>query len=361
MKRENHGTAEIREIINRNRTADSFTLRWQVTALCNYACGFCIQGTKEAHAAAAREESSERRRAICGELVRFAETELRDVPRLHLYLIGGEVSILHDFPALLETLLSSRYPGEMRVYITTNLSMPAEYYVTLCRLFSHSYPGRRSLSLSASFYRQYTEVSAFAGKMRNIAKAAGVRSKLGTFLEKKAGALTGKTLCDPVSLTMGFPILCDADYRSCRRWKRKLRNRISVDPILIRNYPTRISAPVNRRLQAAGKTGIEVHYADGRVRCFQGMQQLGAANGRAFQPRGYLCDAGMAGLSVDAGGAVFRCPVLDAPESHRLGSLPGEKPLRRPDRPALCEAGHCSCNYFRHIRRAGETTGGGAQ
>lgn len=336
--------AEVCEIQNLARR-DGYSIRWQLTSLCNYACDFCIQGSREAHLAAAKGESAETRRRICDALVRFMETELEDFSRVFLYLGGGEVSILSDFPELLGRLLSCRFRGAIEVRITTNLSMPAELYAGLCCLFRETYPGPRSLSISASFYKTYTTMEAFSGKARDIARRAGIGGKLQTRLLSR---LPGRAPL-PVRFTIGYPILSDGDHRDYLRWKKRLRNRFTVSPILIREYDVSLSEEVEARLRAPAEQGIRVRFAGGDTRTYSGMQQLGYDLGHSFRPEGYLCDAGVTGISVEPGGRVLRCPVLGGPEGMVLGDLLKDPVFSRLREAMPCAADHCSCNHFGSI------------
>ena len=124
-----------------------------MTTLCNYQCTFCIQGNPEEHARQARGESAELRNSICDKIVKLVESAENQYRAVNVSLIGGEVTILKDFPDILARLVRSDFSGDMRFSITTNFSAAPDYYQCLIKPFqtadSHK---NRVLSLSASFY-----------------------------------------------------------------------------------------------------------------------------------------------------------------------------------------------------------------
>ncbi len=319
-----------------------------MTNLCNYSCDFCIQGTKEMHVEAARGESRELRSRICEAIIGLVEN-LKGFRKLDVYLIGGEVTFLNDFPALLEKLASCRFPGDMSFRITTNLSMPAETYCQLCEIIKrHDRIGRRrSFHIGASFYRSYTSWESFAAKLIEIAdrEVSWPRSPI-TRMARKLGE---RVLCSPIKLGVGIPLLADEDFDLLESARASMwEHRISVTPIIMRKYATTISERNLGTVIAQGRNGIRVTYSDGSIRDFENIQALGASLGgtETFCPRGYLCDAGTSSISIGPKGNVERCPVIGG--TMHLGSLldgtyAGLAEL------APCTADHCSCNYYNVI------------
>ena len=126
------GNKQVKSIVNLSH-ADlrSFVIRWQVTSLCNYRCDFCVQGSREAHLEAAKVESVSIREKIADNLVNYIETKIGKEETVELYLIGGEVTILKDFPDILRKFIDCRFKGRIIVYLTTNLSMGPDYNTNL--------------------------------------------------------------------------------------------------------------------------------------------------------------------------------------------------------------------------------------
>ena len=353
-----HAVEDIASITNTRRPLDVFALRWQVTSLCNYSCAFCIQGTHEAHLAAARDESRELRQTICDDIVSMIETKLSGFSAIDLYLIGGEVSILDDFPAILRKLAGCSFSGLIRMHVTTNLSMPASTYAELFRAATDSPNGfPRSFSLSASFYRAYTTEDELCAKIKEIALAAGRGwSPAGIALRGVASRLAPGRQNAGFTINIGYPILDDQSYGRFSKLRRRMAIRlVSVKPIKIYDYPITLSDRIRNTAFGGGRKGLDVWFSDGSRASYVDIQQLGYAlcpeHGRIC-PQGMVCDSGMRSVTIDTKGMMWRCPIIGAPDSFRMGPVtdPGTELL---EAPAACSAKHCACNYFHTIERRG--------
>ena len=83
---------------------------------------------------------------------------------------------------------------------------------------------------------------------------------------------------------------------------------------------------------------------------YKDIQALGAAleDRDSFCPAGYVCDAGIHNLWIDAFGHVKRCPALGSTMS--MGSiLDGSFSLL--DAPQVCTSDHCSCSQYGRIEK----------
>ena len=100
--------ADVRIIENLYHSGKMFDVRWRVTTLCNYQCDFCIQGDYQEHLRQAAGESEQMRRDICGRIISLLES-LDGYDAVKVSLIGGELTILQDFPDILERLVSCRF------------------------------------------------------------------------------------------------------------------------------------------------------------------------------------------------------------------------------------------------------------
>ena len=343
-----HYNEDIASIEYRGHDEGTFRIRYRVTALCNYSCAFCVQGSREEHIRAAREEGNRVRQEITDALVSFIETELRGYKAITIDLIGGEVTVLKQFPSIMEQLIDCDYPGNLTIHITTNLSLSKERLVEMCSLFD----GKRNrfLTLSASYYRDYTTVEEFVDKIEAMAKGRVTRRR------DKLGYVMGRLrwrvprLREKLQISVGFPILDDESYAEYLDFKEKYLGILAgVDPIVIRGYPVDLSNEVKERLRSSGGRRVKVAFKDGTIAFYRNIQQVALEldDVERFCPDGFVCDAGIDNISIDVDGEVYRCPVIPRDEAMRLGNIhDGFQRLREP---RLCEANHCSCNVYRHI------------
>ena len=119
--------SDVEIIENLSQNNEIFDIRWRVTTLCNYDCAFCIQGNRQDHLRQARGESPALRMKICDEAIRLIEG-IKEHDAVRFFLIGGELTILDDFPNLLEKIALCNFPGEIFFDLTTNFSQDGNYY-----------------------------------------------------------------------------------------------------------------------------------------------------------------------------------------------------------------------------------------
>ena len=332
------GNKQVKSIVNLSH-ADlrSFVIRWQITSLCNYRCDFCVQGSREAHLEAAKVESVSIREKIADNLVNYIETKIGKEETVELYLIGGEVTILKDFPDILRKFIDCRFKGRIIVYLTTNLSMGPDYFVSLCEMFRGK--RGRTLKISASYYRDFTTPETFCGTVL----------RLSPYFPLKRWPFRKNVL-----FSIGIPMIDDESWHVYNEMKKAFdKLRVSVNPIMLRDYNTNLSEEVRTRLepQNADVGSLLVSFIGGIKRRFMNMAQLGYylnESDRKFHPQGYYCDAGRNCISVSADGQVWRCPVLSPPESFRMGNI-WDEGFSLLSSPAICDADHCSCSYFTKI------------
>lgn len=355
---------QVKKIVNLpRRFMKSVVIRWQVTSLCDYQCDFCIQGSRETHILAAKGESLDKRNEITENLIRFIETKISPRTAVELYLIGGEVTILKDFRDIVSRFVNCGFKGHIIIYLTTNLSRDSDYFSSLCELFKNK--RNRTFNVFASYYSNYSSPDTFRTKV----------SGLGRFLSKEswqsrlaAIKLVSKFLFpsrlikkENVFMTIGIPILNDDSWLLLEDFRSVYHNSaVHVNPIIIRNYETKLSDKVTNMLRESGGLSrkLIVSFSDGTRRRYKSIQQLGIAlddlDGR-FSPNGYYCDAGQRCFSVSSNGDVWRCPVLSdfssTVKNHFLGDIKNIDSMLLPA-PTICGADHCSCNYFTTIRHA---------
>ncbi len=343
-------SGDVVSIENLKMPEDTFFIRWQVTSLCNYACDFCIQGDRQKHLSDARGESEAIRGKICERLKSLLEG-LADFKSADVGFIGGEVTVLRDFPSLVRELAESRFAGDLHFHITTNLSAGTAVLGEIAEAVrAASRPGRRRrLSLSASYYRQYCSISAFMDKLRFLSELAAEPAGKKPLFFRRDRRDRGW-----LALAAGYPILNDRDYTDCLDLVPEMESiGVRLCPILIRNYRTELSDSTREELIRAGarERGIRVTDLSGDQRFYRNIQALGAdlEGDSMFRPAGYLCDAGVHNLSCDAFGRVTRCQALG--NRMDLGNLL-DGTYRRLEVPMPCSSDHCSCNPYRCIKKS---------
>ena len=283
-------SSDIQTIENAVYDSGIFDIRWRMTTLCNYQCDFCIQGSREEHLRQAQGESSQLREQICRKLVELIEN-LKPYRGVKVGLIGGEVTMLEDFPRILKAISCSRFRGEITFCLTTNFSAGSDYFRRLCDIIQGS-AHDRSLHISASFYPAYTSLEAFTKKLREI--DAYIREN--GYHRWPASLLAGRRNHRKIFLNAGIPIICDSDYDVFLKMRTAFEgSNVGIAPIIIRNYRTEISDHIARELLENERKKIRVTDGDGKESCFQNIQALGMAleDRESFCPAGYLCDAGI--------------------------------------------------------------------
>ena len=332
---------------------NTFCIRWMVTNFCNYACDFCIQGSSETKKEAAQTESPETRRIIASKLAEWIEKNINPHQMVELYLIGGEVTALQDFAQLLSTLVNCKFKGVMFFYLTTNLSRPGRYYEDLCQQFSGR--NNRFLSIGASFYRAYTTSEEFGNKLQGLQRFI-VHQKHFFPLQRLSTLLFGRGLVPShgrnLFLDAGWPILDDDSYQKYLIFKKETANSgLSVNPIIMRDYPVTLSSDVQEALKSKNHGGrTRVTSVTGDIVYLSNIQQLGFMldDVDKFCPQGYVCDAGKDSFSISPDGSVMRCPSLYPPKDFYMGNI-ADGSFELLNESCVCHANHCSCNYYKQI------------
>ena len=341
---------DVMIIENRSFSRNHLDILWRVTSLCNYNCDFCIQGNRKEHLRLAAGENEETRWKICGEIRRIIDTA-SGYSDVKIEMIGGEVTILKDFPKILEYLASSPYNGSIRFNITTNFSAGPDYFYQLSEIIRKYDHGirRRHLHVGVSFYSAYVSQDEFSAGLRQLIPLLENRKlsllkrmigKLGIFSNDRS----------PMSLNVLYPILTDNDYESFLKMQSHFSGSpVKVMPLVIRNYKTSVTPPVREKMIRRSDQ-LRVTDRNGDIHSFSNIQALGAeisADG-SFCPKGYICDAGIHSFWINALGGVYRCPAIGSDMS--LGNIL-DGSFRLLTEPRIYTSDHCSCNQFGTIRK----------
>ena len=320
---------------------DGLDIRWHITSACNYQCDFCIQGNADAHRRQAEGENAATRMAVCMAIRQFMDSR-KDCSFIKMTLVGGEVSILSDFPQILRILSESTFPGTIQFEITTNFSKPAAYFAELAKIVrKHDRTGkRRLLHITASYYAAYAAQDAFSEKALEFRKLTAPKAAPKLFARKRKQ--------DELAFAVVYPVLKDADYAAFLLMRARLGEAgIPVIPLVIRQYKTELSPAVRAEmLGLLNKTpSLRVTTKAGETLDFSNIQALGGSleDRDSFCPKGYRCDAGVHNIWVNAFGDVYRCPAIGS--DMIMGNLlAGSVDLLK--EPAICTSGHCSCSQF---------------
>lgn len=330
---------DILRIERTDRDERTYVIRWQMTHLCNYYCDFCIQGNRQRHIERAKGESEKVREKICSNLVRFIEQELNgraDVLLLHL--IGGEVTILKDFFPILKRLMGAKFQGEMKVHITTNMSMSKEMYQKLAAV-AISRKGKRKLFVRCSYYKEFTSEEDFLEKIKALSSKSVYQKFLIKYLHR-----------NDVSFAIGYPLFSDQDYMEYLRFCENNSQYASrVKPFTIRDYKTSVSQLVKEKLRVSDeekeKKTLKVTWKDGSVKYFsKTIDHCLLTNEEPyFRPKGFLCDVGCRFLTIDSVGNMSRCVEVSA--ETRFGNLCEGAPEYMTEM-FRCPAERCTSNYY---------------
>ena len=351
---------DIVRIENESFRGDILDIRWRVTSACNYRCAFCIQGDHETHARLSAGETQGRRKEIADRLRTMCDGEKR-YAGINVSLIGGEVTILRDFPEILRELAESSFPGPMHFHITTNFSGSAEYYAELAAVIRDCdrQNARRILHLTASFYPAYTSAGAFTEKARRLLKLTGREKRMPRLL-RAACARVPMLWGSRISFTFRIdcPVVTEEEFVLYQTMKEELRTADDlVQPLWIREYETALSAETKAEILRILRSRDTVHVTDrsGARSGFESIRAVGAAleGTERFCPKGYLCDAGVHNLWINAFGEAYRCPAIGS--EMRMGSILDGSFHFLPE-PAVCTSDHCSCSQFGTISAADHPT-----
>lgn len=331
-------SSDILQIERTDRNERIYIIRWQMTHLCNYYCDFCIQGNRERHLEQAKNESPQIRKKICSKLITFIEKEMNGkADIIHLHLIGGEVTILKDFIPILKRLMKVKFEGELKVHITTNMSLSTK----MCRkLATIALAGsRKNLSVRCSYYKEFISQEEFLEKL----KALQERSYYQEFLKKHLKR-------NRISIAIGYPLFTDQDYKEYLQFKEKNAQYAKrMRPFAIRDYKTSISQTVKSELrneqEEKKKKVLKVIWKDGKEKCYDESVDpcLFIDEERYFQPKGFLCDVGCHNLNIDPQGNMSRC--LEAVAETTFGNIFNEMPGYMTEM-SRCQAERCTCHSY---------------
>ncbi len=331
-------SCDVIKIENLLADAHTFDIRWRVTTLCNYQCDFCIQGDRESHLRQSEGETAQLRGKICEEVIRLIEG-LDGYDTVKVSLIGGELTILPDFPAILEKLALCRFGGNIRFDITTNFSQDTDYFCRLCDIIQKTAGQKqRSLFIGTSYYAAYSDKRMFAEKLRAVYDHAQLTPDPDG-QEKR------------IRLSAGIPLLSDQDHGLLMELREMFKDTdVTIEPIFIRNYATSVSADTVHKLLVPRENGIRVTDRYGRISGYQNIQALGAAleDVDSFRPTGYVCDAGVRSVWIDAFGNAKRCPAIGS--TMVMGNILQGR-FHMLEGPQVCSSDHCSCSQYGRIEK----------
>ena len=342
---------DIIKIENLNKK-DSFTIRWQLTYLCNYYCDFCIQGNKNMHLEKSKGESLKIRKKICDNLIEFIETKLnKKYDKLNIYLIGGEVTILKDFLDILKKIVNCNFDGKIYIKITSNLSAKQQIYQDIYDVFKDK--KNRYLHISASYYKDYTSEEEFIAKVKILNKTENKKhfiNQMKRFIKRHQEIDKEKRL---EIASIGYPICNDNDYEEYIKFKKKYKN-ISQDIhlIVIKDYKTMISDKLKEKIVKEEKQekNIKVTFNNNEVFYCENNNKIALKLDKeeSFKSCGYLCDVGMNNISISNLGIVSRCPSCK--EKTIIGNMV-EGNVDLPKDKIICPSLHCNCSYYEIIEK----------
>lgn len=324
--------------VERLNLKKEFVIRWQLTSLCNYNCPFCIQGSKEEHLKAFKNENPQKRKEILENLLYFIENNIDGkYDSLRIYLIGGEVTILKDFFLILSKLVKCKFKGNLYINLKTNASFDEKFKKKLKRIMYSKTKYMRKMIFSCSFYKDYNDEETFVNKINGINEPNFIQKKL---IKKNK---------NKILLTATYPILSDEDFYKYMDFKNKYKENFhSIDCIIIRNYNVHLSDKVLKQInQEDNESTKKIKITDKNNKTYElsAMRKLQALlNGKEFSPKGYKCESGIHSISIENDGKVYRC-VYNYDNTY-IGDLSKEKNLKMPKRAFECQKDECACSYF---------------
>ena len=344
---------DIIKIENLRIDKNTYIIRWNITKLCNYSCDFCVQGNKAKHLSDSKKESMKIREHICANLIKFIENEVsKKYQKIYLYLIGGEITILKDFSKILNDLVNSKFPGIIKIFITTNLSTSKDNLQKIKDIFQNK--NNRFLNLTASYYKEYTTPQDFIDKL----KIFQIKNKIkqlfvnNAYLFKKIKLLKkliNKWEKDISNIYIGvsYPLVTDEDYQAFKKFKKHYKKYVNtINYIIIRNYKKSISSKLKQKLNKNNYPKIRVTLKNNEQIYFTNTSKINIKVSDTFNPKGMYCDSGM--NSINNMGDVSRC-LSCAKETIITNILDND--LKLISKPFICPATKCNCDYYTLIER----------
>lgn len=357
-------STDIVKIENLSNTKEVFTIRWQLTYLCNYNCDFCIQGNKNQHVNKSKGETIEIREKICNNIVNLIEKKLnKKYKMVIIYLIGGEITILKDFLEILKKLLDCKFEGQINIHITTNLSTNKETLEKIVELLKKDYEYARYLTISASYYKKFTTEEEFMEKigiickkektLRRILRTSKLYKKIKKYKDKKI-KVKSKTKNGKIFVNVNYPICEDKEYKDYKKFKRKYIGRArTINYIVIKDYNKSISDKLKNKLRkkTQEKELLKVVTNNNKIYYLSNMNKISLQleDENSFNPKGYLCDIGINSINISNLGIVSRC--LASPIETKIGDMKENEILNLPTEKLICTLNKCNCSYYGVIEK----------
>ena len=357
-------SSDIVKIENLSNTKDVFTIRWQMTYLCNYSCDYCIQGNKNEHVEKSKGESAEIREKICNNIIKLIETKVnKNYKSVFIYLIGGEITILKDFLKILDKLINCKFEGQVKIHINTNLSTDKNVLEEIVKLMNKKFEYERYLTITASYYKEYVTEEEFMEKLGILYKK---EKKIRSFLKtkkiyKKFKKWRNKKIQSPIKNSKGiihvnvnYPICVDEEYKMYLKFRRKyIRNAKIINYIVIRNYYKSISEELKNKLKKRSpqKDHIKVTTNNKKDYYLSNTNKISLLleNEKHFNPKGYLCDIGINSINISNLGIVSRCLACESKTI--IGDMKEDVLKNLPNNKLICTQNKCNCSYYGLIEK----------
>lgn len=152
----------------------NLVIKWRLTNVCNYKCSYCVRS---------KMRDSDNELKTDEEILYNAAPEvariinLKNKPKVKLFLIGGEVTLL-NLEKLLSNLISNLNNNYIDVVsITTNLSKSVDYFISLNNFLEKN---NIKLQLTASWHSEFANFDLFFEKIEILSKIKNIILKLET-------------------------------------------------------------------------------------------------------------------------------------------------------------------------------------
>jgi len=334
---------DIVKIENLNFQKDTFTIRWNMTKLCNYYCDFCIQGNKEKHIKDSKNESKELRKQICNKIIDIIENKISTkFSKVKIFLIGGEVTILKEFIEILEILMNCKFAGTIHIYITTNLSAKVEIIKKIKNIAEKHNNGLRYINITASYYKHFTTEKEFINKIKIL--------KCNPF--RYANAFNKKNKKSNLETHIVYPLITDEDYKKYLNLKYKYFIFAStIKYLYIRNYKQKISNNLKKKLSKKQLfSKIKATSLKGKQYYFTTTSQIGfiLQDTSQFNPKGFMCDTGIYNITINNLGIVSKCPSCT--KLTQMGNILKDN-IELCNQKDICSSTRCNCDYYHTIEK----------